>query len=112
VAEFDQLYDVQSINLTVVNQLGASSPLPAADPTGDSEFEEALDVEWTHAVAPGARIVLVECNSNADSDLFAGAATAAALPGVSVVLMTCPATNSVARRRSTTSSLPRAVIRA
>ena len=87
VAAFDQLYDLPTINLTVVNQQGVSSPLPAPDPTGDSEFEEALDVEWTHAIAPGARIVLVECNSNADSDLFAAASTAAALSGVSVVLM-------------------------
>ena len=87
VAEFDQLFDLPSINLTVVNQQGASSPLPATDPTGDSEYEEALDVEWAHAIAPGANIVLVECNSNTDSDLFTGASTAAALSGVSVVLM-------------------------
>ncbi len=87
VAEFDQLFDLPSINLTVVNQQGASSPLPATDPTGDAEYEEALDVEWTHAIAPGANIVLVECDTDADSDLFAGASTAAGLSGVSVVLM-------------------------
>ena len=87
VAEFDQMFNLASINLTVVNQEGASAPLPAADPTGDSEYEEALDVEWTHAIAPGANIVLVECDSDADSNLFAGASTAAALSGVSVVLM-------------------------
>ena len=87
VSHFDQLFNLPSINLTVVNQHGASSPLPATDPTGAWEYEEALDVEWTHAIAPGANIVLVECNSSADSDLFAGVSTAAARSGVSVVLM-------------------------
>ena len=38
------------------------------DPTGDWEGEEALDVEWAHAMAPGASIDLVELNP-ADSDL-------------------------------------------
>ena len=39
-------------------------PLPATDPSGAGvsnwEMEEALDVEWAHAIAPGANIVLVE----------------------------------------------------
>jgi hypothetical protein len=49
--------------------------------------EEALDVEWIHAIAPGAQIVLVEANSQSLSDLMAGVATAAKQPGVSVVSM-------------------------
>ncbi len=32
--------------------------------------EEALDIEWAHAVAPYAQIVLVEAKSNSFSDLF------------------------------------------
>ncbi|MFY9583396.1 MAG: S53 family peptidase [Candidatus Acidiferrales bacterium] len=32
--------------------------------------EAALDIEWAHAMAPGARIVLVEAASNRFSDLF------------------------------------------
>src|SRR5208282_764466 len=66
-------------------------PLPGADPSGPGtdnwEVEEALDVEWAHAIAPGARIILVEANSQALSDLMAGVATAASQPGVSVVSM-------------------------
>jgi kumamolisin len=33
--------------------------------------EAALDIEWAHAMAPGAKIVLVEAASNSFADLFA-----------------------------------------
>jgi subtilase family serine protease len=39
------------------------------DPTGGWESEEALDVEWAHAMAPKATIYLVEACSETDSDL-------------------------------------------
>jgi kumamolisin len=39
------------------------------DYTGGWEVEEALDVEWAHAMAPSATIYLVEACSNYDSDL-------------------------------------------
>ena len=65
--------------------------LPGTDPSGPGtdnwEVEEALDVEWAHAIAPGAQIVLVEANSQSLSDLMTGVATAASQPGVSVVSM-------------------------
>ena len=45
-------------------------------------------MEWAHALAPKANIVLIECNSSSVGDLLnAGAKTAASLPGVSVVSM-------------------------
>ena len=44
-------------------------------------------MEWAHAVAPGAQIVLVEANSQSLSDLMASVSTAANQPGVSVVSM-------------------------
>ena len=44
-------------------------------------------MEWAHAIAPGAQIILVEANSQSLSDLMAGVATAANQPGVSVVSM-------------------------
>ncbi len=34
------------------------------------EFEESLDVQWAHAMAPQARIVLVEAASNSFTDLM------------------------------------------
>lgn len=55
-------------NFSVVNQNGGAS-LPAADSGWGLEI--ALDVEWVHAVAPAANIVLVEANSSYLSDLFA-----------------------------------------
>src|SRR5260221_5428384 len=61
--------------------------MPAADPNGGWELETALDVEWAHAMAPGAQIVVVEANSQALADLMAGVVTAANQPGVSVVSM-------------------------
>ncbi len=87
---FDQ-YGPASSFLTVLNQSGQASPLPPTDPSGPGtdnwEVEETLDVEWTHAIAPGARIVLVEANSQSLADLMAGVATAAQQLGVSVVSM-------------------------
>jgi subtilase family serine protease len=49
--------------------------------------EQALDVEWAHALAPGASIVLIEANSGTIPDLMAGVRVAAAIAGVSVVTM-------------------------
>src|SRR2546426_2445924 len=34
--------------------------------------ETSLDVQWSHAIAPGANIVVVVAASNSDSDLLAG----------------------------------------
>lgn len=39
------------------------------DFSGGWELEESLDIEWSHAMAPGATIYLVEACSNFDSDL-------------------------------------------
>ena len=40
------------------------------------EGEEALDIEWAHAMAPKAKIVLMEAASNASADLFAAVVAA------------------------------------
>src|SRR5262249_16756927 len=45
------------------------------------------DVEWAHAMAPGANIVLIEANSPNYSDLMAAVDYARNQPGVSVVSM-------------------------
>jgi Ca2+-binding RTX toxin-like protein len=87
----DQLYGPASSFLTVLNQRGDATALPATDPAGPGndnwEVEEALDVEWAHAVAPGAHIILLEAKSQSLSDLMTAVATAAEQPGVSVVSM-------------------------
>jgi len=43
------------------------------------ELEESLDIEWAHAVAPHAKIYLVEAASNSYSDLFVAVSTASSL---------------------------------
>src|SRR5262249_19863324 len=60
------------------------APPTATDSTGKWENEEAPDVEWAHAMAPGANIVLVETNSASQSDLYAGVDYARSRSGVSV----------------------------
>jgi len=49
-------------------------------------LETALDVEWAHAIAPAANIVLVEAQPNL-TDLMSAVSFASRLPGVSVVSM-------------------------
>ncbi len=63
-----------------VSQSGGTPPTrtdPAGPGNNNSEGEEALDVEWAHAMAPDANIILVECNSLTTTSLFAGAKWAA-----------------------------------
>jgi subtilase family serine protease len=52
-----------------VNQTGGTKGLPRTD--GGWALEIALDVEWAHAIAPGAKILLVEARSSSLSNLFA-----------------------------------------
>jgi subtilase family serine protease len=85
LATFDATYGIAAPpGFTKMNQAGGSS-LPAA--SGSWGLEESLDVEWAHAIAPGAKIVLVEANSASLTDLLAAVNTARNLPGVSVVSM-------------------------
>jgi len=69
----------------VVNEYGGSN-LP---PTDQGQFgygiETSLDVEWAHAMAPGANILLVEASTPSFNDLGTAIEFAARLPGVSVV---------------------------
>jgi Bacterial Ig-like domain (group 3)/MBG domain (YGX type) len=87
---YDQ-YGPASSFLTVLNQSGQAASLPGTGPMGAGtdnwQMEESLDVEWAHAMAPGARIILLEASSQSLSDLMATVATAANQPGVSVVSM-------------------------
>ena len=52
-------------------------------PLGNASWngEEALDIEWAHAMAPDAKIVLVEAASSTISDLLTAESVAAAYPG-------------------------------
>lgn len=67
LAVFSSIFSLPPADLTVVYATGTKPPL---DPTGGWELEESLDIEYTHAMAPGARIFLVEAASNSATDLF------------------------------------------
>ncbi len=66
---FDTQFGLPATTVTRVNETGGTN-LPASDSTGGWELEESLDVEWAHAMAPGAKILLVEASSTSYSDLF------------------------------------------
>ncbi len=64
-----------------VNQLGKASPLPAS--AGELERgwaqEIATDVETVHGLCPSCHILLVEAESNSNTNLYAAEQTAASL---------------------------------
>jgi subtilase family serine protease len=66
--------------LSIVNQNGAASPLPATN--GGWAQEISLDLDMASAVCPSCHLLLVEANSNSFTDLAAAVDRAAATPGV------------------------------
>lgn len=67
LAYFDTQFGIATANFTTVYADGTEPP---GDPSGSWEIEESLDIEWAHAMAPNAKIYLVEAASNYDSDLY------------------------------------------
>jgi subtilase family serine protease len=58
--------------LTVVNQNGAASPLPANAGSSGWDVEESLDVDMVSAICPNCHIYLVEVTSPTDTNLGTG----------------------------------------
>jgi subtilase family serine protease len=83
-SSFLTVYNQNGVNITSNIGNSGEDGVPPAGLTGD-EDEEAADVEWAHAIAPGALIDLIECDDS--TGRYVGAAIAARLPGVSVVSM-------------------------
>jgi kumamolisin len=54
----------------VLQVVFASGVKPPQDPSGGWELEEALDLQWAHAMAPAAKLILVEAASNSLADLL------------------------------------------
>jgi subtilase family serine protease len=77
---FDQANDLADPSLTVVDQAGAKT-------NPDWDAEESLDVEWAHAIAPGASILVVEARSDVLSDLMKAVNVARNTPGVAAISM-------------------------
>jgi hypothetical protein len=81
---FSQQFGLPAASLTVVNQTGGTR-LPSTDAGWAGEI--ALDVEWAHAIAPAASILLVEANSAQTTDLMAAVDYARHAAGVSAISM-------------------------
>lgn len=67
LAVFSNQFDLPQANFKVVYAQGSE---PDIDPTGGWKLEEALDIEWAHAMAPEAKIFLVEAADNSFTNLF------------------------------------------
>src|SRR5262249_39299741 len=81
LAVFDQTYGLPA-------PPSFNKAVSAGTPTdGGWSGEAALDVEWAHAIAPKASILLVEAKSDSTSDLMSAVDYARKQPGVSVVSM-------------------------
>lgn len=81
---FDQAYGLPAANFSKV-EMTSNGQLPGSNPVWAAE--EALDVEWAHAVAPGATILLVEAYNSSVPNLMSAVDYARNAPDVSVVSM-------------------------
>lgn len=87
---FDQQFGLPappSFTKVGLNSRGVASTTTFPTPDASWAGETELDVEWAHAVAPGASILLVEANSDSDTDLLRAVDYARKQPGVVAVSM-------------------------
>lgn len=83
LAKFDTTFGLAAPpTFKKVSQTGGTN-LPAVD--AGWATETSLDVEWAHAVAPGAAILLVEATSNSLANLDTAISYASKQPGVTVI---------------------------
>jgi subtilase family serine protease len=68
VANFDSAWGLPAAKLTITAPFGIDQTTP--DNADGWSGETSLDVEWAHAIAPGANIALVVAKSNTDSDIL------------------------------------------
>ena len=81
LAVFNKKYNLPQADFSKVVP---SSGTPSSDPNWN--YEISLDVEWAHAIAPGAKIILVEA-ATADYDSLLSAVDTAVGLGANVVSM-------------------------
>jgi kumamolisin len=77
---FSAQFGLPAPHLTVVFTQGTQ---PGLDPSGGFELEEALDLEWAHAMAPNAKLFLIEAPNNSLINLFLAATVGANLVAAS-----------------------------
>ena len=83
LATFSTKFALATASLTVVSQTGSTTALPATNASWAQEI--SLDVEWAHAIAPAAKLLLVEAKSSGTADLLAGVSYARTVSGVAAV---------------------------
>ena len=84
---FDRTYGISNNDSTGHFALSIAKPEGAVSTNGQWSIETSLDVEWAHAIAPGAHILLVEARSSALADLFTAVNYARQQTGVVAVSM-------------------------
>lgn len=88
--EFNTAYGLLSPTLNIHRLPSSGQPDTCSPPNGDGVdwgFEASLDVEWVHALAPGATIDLVVAPTEYLSDLFTAVQYAAQTLNAQVVSM-------------------------
>jgi kumamolisin len=78
LAAFDSEFGLPAANFQVMYENGVQ---PSQDPTGGWEFEESVDVQMAHAMAPRSKIILFEAQSSSFGDLFTSVGEANAVFG-------------------------------
>jgi kumamolisin len=86
LATFSSDFGLPAANFEVVYAAPGSSTQtsipPPQDPSGGWELEESVDIEMAHAMAPKAKIILVEANSSGSGDLNPAVTLASDLVGL------------------------------
>ena len=87
LAQFDSYFGLPAPpSFSILNQYGGSN-VSGITADGGWAGEIALDVEWAHAIAPGAGLILIEANSASNSDLWTAVDTARNIAGVTAISM-------------------------
>jgi len=84
LSAFDSKMGLGTAALSIVSETGSSN-LPASNAGWD--LETSLDVEWAHAIAPSANLLLVQATTSNLGDLLTGVNFARHAANVSVVSM-------------------------
>ena len=72
VAQFDSFFGIPATTVNVIEPDGTPSATSVANEFG-WKAETTLDIEWAHAIAPGATIDLVVAKSDSDADVLSAA---------------------------------------
>jgi len=81
LATYSKQFGLPAITKSDFEVVYAAGKKPAQDSTGGWELEESLDVDMAHALAPGAKIILVEATDDNTTSLIAAERLAIQLVG-------------------------------